>query len=112
MTKREMMEKVIAGEISAEVIEMAKAEIIKMDEKNAKRREGISKKAKENAPIKEAILKAVGEDKKLAKEIAEVVEISTQKASALCRQMVGEGVLKVEDVKVKGKGTQKAYSVC
>ena len=58
MTKREMMEKVIAGEISAEVIEMAKAEIVKMDEKNAKRREGISKKAKENAPIKEAILKA------------------------------------------------------
>ncbi len=112
MTKREMMEKVIAGEISAEVIEMAKAEIVKMDEKNAKRREGISKKAKENAPIKEAILKAVGEDKKLAKEISEVVGISTQKASALCRQMVGEGVLKVEDVKVKGKGVQKAYSVC
>lgn len=111
MTKREMMEMIIAGNITDEVIEMAKVEIEKMDAKNAKRRESISKKAQENAPIKEAILKAVGEDKKLAKEIAEMVEISTQKASALCRQMVTDGVLEVEDVKVKGKGMQKAYSV-
>lgn len=111
MTKREMMEKVIAGEISEEVIEMAKAEIAKMDAKNEKRKASVSKKAKENEPIKAEIFKAVGEEKKLAKEVAEVVGISTQKASALCRQMVADGVLKVEDVKVKGKGMQKAYSV-
>ena len=111
MTKREMMEMVIAGNINDEVIAMAKSEIEKMDARNAKRAGEKSKKAKENEPIKAKIAEAIGEGQKLAKEIAEMVEISTQKASALCRQMVADGVLVAEDVKVKGKGTQKAYKV-
>ena len=92
-----------------EIIEMAQKEIIKMDEKNAKRRNGISKKAQENEPIKVAIhdfLKGC-EDPTTASAIAEKVEISTQKASALLRQMD----VKVTDVKVKGKGTQKGYTL-
>ena len=44
---------------------------------------------------------------KTATEIAEAFGISNQKASALLRQMD----VKVCDVKVKGKGTQKAYSL-
>ena len=113
MTKREFLEMVIAQVEVEEMVKYAKSEIEKMDARNAKRRASEkSKKAKENEPIKAQIAEVIGEESKLAKEVAELVGISTQKASALCWQMVGDGVLKVEYVKVKGKGTQKAYSVC
>lgn len=111
MTKREFLEMVIAEVEKEEMVEFAKAEIVKMDERNAKRAGEKSKKAKENEPIKAEIVKKVGEETRLAKEIAEMVGISTQKASALCRQLVADGVFNVKDVKVKGKGTQKAYYV-
>ena len=58
-------------------------------------------------PSKEAIAKVLTDEPKLAAAIAEEVGISTQKASALLRQME----IKVTDVKVKGKGTQKGYSL-
>lgn len=114
MTKREMFEAIVNGNINEEIIEMAQKEIVKMDEKNAKRRNGISKKAQENEPIKVAIhdfLKGC-EDPTTASAIAEKVEISTQKASALCRQMVADGRLTSTEIKVKGKGKQKGYSAC
>ena len=47
----------------------------------------------------------------VASAIAEKVEISTQKASALCRQLVESNKLKVEEVKIPRKGKQKAYSI-
>ena len=113
MTKREFLNAVIANVEVAEIAEFAKAEIEKMDARNAKRANTPSKTAIANEPIKEAIAQFLdGKDAPMtAKEIGENVEISTQKASALCRQMVDEGRLTVTDVKVKGKGTQKGYSV-
>ena len=114
MTKREMFEAIINGNVNDEVIEMAHKEIVKMDEKNAKRRNGVSKKAQENEPIKHHIadLLRAYDEPVTASVIAEKVEISTQKASALCRQMVADGRLESVDVKVKGKGKQKGYSLC
>ena len=47
----------------------------------------------------------------VASAVAGELEISTQKASALCRQLVADGELNVTEVKVKGKGKQKGYSV-
>ena len=84
-----------------------------MDARNAKRATTPSKKAKENEPIKEEIVKFLTEKEEptVSSVIATYMSISTQKASALCRQLVNDGRLAVEDVKVKGKGTQKAYSV-
>jgi hypothetical protein len=41
----------------------------------------------------------------------EEVKVSTSKASALCGQLVKAEVLAVEDIKVKGKGTVKQYSI-
>lgn len=114
MTKREMFEAIINGNINEEIIEMAQKEIVKMDEKNAKRRNRISKKAQENEPIKVAIhdfLKGC-EDPTTASAIAEKVKITTPKASVLCRQMVADGRLTSTEVKVKGKGKQKGYSAC
>ena len=111
MTKREFLEKVIAME-NDELTEFAKSEIEKMDARNAKRAHTPSKKAKENEPIKANIADFLADkDFTVASVIAEGLEISTQKASALCRQMVNDGALTVTDVKVKGKGTQKGYKV-
>ena len=98
----------------ADVISKAKAEIAKLDATNAKRAEKAAEKAKENLPTKQAIFEfLVANGTKTTAEIAkgvEVLEGSSPKASAMCRQMVDEGRLVASDVSVKGKGKQKAYT--
>lgn len=108
MTRREMYEVIASGNINDEVIEMAKNEIVKMDERNAKRRNNPSKKSIENEPIKAKIMEVLTEEPMSASEVAEKVEISVQKASALLRQIDG---LNVTEIKVKGKGKVKGYSL-
>lgn len=95
------------------LINFAKEEITKLDVRNASRSSKPTKVQIENESIKAKIVELLTEvgEKYVASAIAEKVEISTQKASALCRQLVDEGKLQVEDVKVPKKGKQKAYSV-
>lgn len=118
MTKREFLNEVIAvidgtSEVNVlELKEFAKAEIVKLDERNANRSSKPTKTQIENEPIKEKILEVLSTGEKMvASAIAEKVEISTQKASALCRQLVESQKLKVEEVKIPKKGKQKAYSI-
>lgn len=112
MTQREFFENIINGTIGTEEIDHAKAEIEKLNARNAKRAERPSKKAVENEPIKANIADFLNDkDFTIASEIAKALELSTQKVSALCRQMVADGMLAVTDVKVKGKGNQKGYKV-
>lgn len=118
MTKREFLNEVIAvidgtSEVNVlELKEFAKAEIVKLDERNASRSSKPTKAQIENEPIKEKILEVLSTGEKMvASAIAEKVEISTQKASALCRQLVESQKLKVEEVKIPKKGKQKAYSI-
>lgn len=112
MTNREFLTAVANGNITDEVRAAASAAITKMDERNAKRASKPSKTALENEPIKAKIATFMGEHPiALASEIAYGVGISTAKASALARQMVADGRLTVKDVKVKGKGTAKGYSL-
>lgn len=108
MTNREMFTEIVNGNLTDEVIAKVNEELAKLDARNAKRRETPSKKSVENAPIIEAIKGVLTEEPQTASEIAEKVEISTQKASALLKQIEG---LNVSEVKVKGKGTRKAYSL-
>ena len=108
MTKREMFEAIVNGNVTDEVVKMAENEIAKMDERNAKRREKPSKTAKENEPIKEKILEVLTDTPMVASEVGELVGISTNKASALLRQIDG---LTVTEVKVKGKGKVKGYAL-
>ena len=108
MTKREMFEAIVNGNINEEIVEMAKAEIVKMDERNAKRKNSPSKTAIANEPIKAEIVKVLSGEPIPASEIAEKVGISTQKASALLRQIDG---LNVTEIKVKGKGKVKGYAL-
>ena len=108
MTNREMFNAIINGEITDELIEKAKAEIEKLDARNAARKNKPSKKSVENEPIKDAIKSVLTDTPQTATEIAAKVEISTQKASALLKQIDG---LTVTDVKVKGKGARKGYAL-
>lgn len=118
MTKREFLNEVIAvidGTSEVDVLELkefAKVEIVKLDERNANRSSKPTKAQIENEPIKEKILEILSTGERMvASAIAERLEISTQKASALCRQLVESKKLKVEDVKIPKKGKQKAYMV-
>ena len=118
MTKREFLNEVIAvidGTSEVDVLELkefAKAEIVKLDERNASRSSKPTKAQIENEPIKEKILEILSTGERMvASAIAERLEISTQKASALCRQLVESKQLKVEDVKIPKKGKQKAYMI-
>ena len=118
MTKREFLNEVIAvidGTSEVDVLELkefAKAEIVKLDERNANRSAKPTKAQIENKSIKEKILEVLSTGERMvASAIAERLEISTQKVSALCRQLVESKKLKVEDVKIPRKGKQKAYSI-
>lgn len=113
MTNREFLNAVIALSASEEVTEHAKAMIASLDKRNAARTSKPSKTQLENAPIKEAILGVIAEmnAEVSASELHERLNISVQKASSLCRQLVEEGKLSKGERKEKGKGLVKVYSL-
>ena len=111
MTNREFYTAIVNGEMNDEIVAKATEEIAKLDARNAKRSATPSKKSLENEQKKKKIVEFLASGSHLASEIASGCEISTSKASALCRQLVESGSLTVCDVKVKGKGTQKSYSL-
>ena len=116
ITLRQYHEAVISGNITDAIIAKARAEIAKLDATNAKRAEKAAEKAKGNDPIKNAIYNLLVEKGAMvASEIGAALttpeaEITTSKASSMCRQMVEERRLTVEDIKVKGKGKVKQYT--
>jgi hypothetical protein len=115
ITMRSFFEEVIAlPNVPAHIKEKAKAEIAKLDATNAKRAEKAKAKQVEYEPLKTAIYHfLLVNGMKTTAEIAAGVEVlggSSPKASAMCRQMVDEGRLTSHEVKVKGKGPQKAYT--
>ena len=111
MTNREFLTAVINGTVSTNEIDFAKAEIAKLDARNDKRRNTLSKEQEANVERKALIVEVLNGKSMLASEIAAVTFLSTQRVSALCKQLVDEGKVKVADVKVKGKGTLKQYSL-
>jgi TctA family transporter len=86
--------------------------IVKMDEKNAKRKNTESKEQKENKVLMEKILENLSENTTTpASLIGFMLGVSTQKASALCTLLAKSGKVAVTDIKVKGKGMVKGYSL-
>ena len=116
ITLRQYHEAVISGNITDAIIAKARAEIAKLDATNTKRAEKAAEKAKENDPIKNAIYNLLVEkgamvSSAIAMELTTPeAEVTTSKASSMCRQMVEERRLTVEDIKVKGKGKVKQYT--
>lgn len=114
MTSREFFNAVIEGNITDEIKDFAKSQIEKLDSKNAKRKSADSKTQTANKEIKATLLTTFENDKVyIASEIVGTVDgiNSTQKASALLRQLVEEGKLVSEEVKIKGKGKVKGYKL-
>lgn len=111
MTNREFYSAIINGTVGTAEIDFAKEEIAKLDARNERRRNTPTKEQVANENIKNAIVEALADKPLVASEIATACGISTQKASALCAQLVAVGKIKVADLKIKGKGTVKQYTV-
>ena len=112
MTNREFFKAVINSVENEELKAFAQAEIDKLDKKNEKRKNTQTKTQKDNEGIKNSIVALLEEKGSMvASVIATELNISTQKASALCKQLVEEKELTVADVKVKNKGTLKQYAI-
>lgn len=113
MTNREFFTAIASNAtLPAELVEFAIEAITKLDKRNASRSSKPSKTAIANEPIKASIVEYVtAHADALASDIAVACEISTQKASALCVQMVKGKILTVCEVKVPKKGKVKAYSL-
>lgn len=112
MTKREFYTAIMNGEIDEQVKLFASEELEKMDAANEKRRNTLSKKAQENLPLLQKITDEILTDEpKTATDVAAVLGVSVQKASGLLRRLVEDGKAVKVDVKIKGKGTQKGYTL-
>ena len=116
-TMREFYEAIINGtEITAEMIELATAQLAKMDATNEGRRAKAAEKAKEKEPRIRMVADMLTDEPKtatmMAAELTEVegAEVKVQAASALLRQAVEKGWANVQDIKVPKKGTQKGYT--
>lgn len=111
MTNRDFYSAIINGTINEEVVAKATEELGKLDARNDKRRNTLSKEQLANEEFKKSMVEFIGESKLTASEIAKGLEISTQKVSALAKQLVDNGTLVKEEVAVKGKGKVLAYSL-
>ena len=113
MTNREFLNAVINAEISDELTAQAQDMLAKLDARNAKRAATPSKTAVANEPIKTKIVELLSDATEMmtASQVGESLEISTQKASALLRQLAEAGTVISEEIKVPKKGKQKGYTL-
>lgn len=109
MTKREFYEAIAKGEMTAEIQELAVGFIAKMDETNDKRKTKMTAKQVENGELKDKIVATLNEVPVTATQVGEAFEISTQKASALLRQLKDAGLANQVEVRIAKKGAQKGY---
>lgn len=111
MTTREFYTAIQNANVDDALKEFAATAIQKMDEKNKKRSSKPTKAQIENAPIKTAIAEMLGSEPLTATQVAQELDISTQKASNLLRNLVTEGIAVDQEVKIKGKGKVKGYTL-
>ena len=119
MTKREVMNAIVNGEMNEEVKAWAEHEIEKMDAANEKRKTNPTGKAKANAElnatVKEAIYEVLTTVPTLVADIKAAlaereIDVTPQRINALARILVDEGKVAATKVKVPTKGEQRAYN--
>jgi predicted HTH transcriptional regulator len=112
MTNREFLTAIASNTtIPAELVEYATNAIAKMDAANEARKNKPSKTAIENAPLLDRITTEIlGAEAVTAAQVAEVLGVSTQKASSLLRSLVAAGTAVQSEVKGE-KGMLKAYTL-
>lgn len=113
MTRRERLEAVINGEISEELIADCKRELEKLNEQSIKAKERVTPQKEENQRIGEEIIRVLSEGELQIEELKERlnVEVTRQRLSAICTNLIREGRIRSKDVKVKNKGKRKAYYI-
>lgn len=112
MTNREFFNAIISANVNDELTQHATTELAKLDARNKARSSKPSKTQLENEPIKAHLLEILAVKPMTASEIHEVdADLSTQKISSLCRQLVEAGKLAVTEIKVPKKGKQKQYTI-
>lgn len=115
MTQREFFTAVVSANISDSITEYATSAIAKLDEKNAKRKTTGTATQKANKVIKDVILSAM--EKGVTYTATEIVALgiegvtSTQKVSPLMKQIADTGKIIISEVKIKGKGKVKGYTL-
>ena len=115
MTRRQRLEAVINGEITEELIEDCKRELAKLDVVSAKALEKArsTDHYNENKELEKKIVEVLTNEPIQIEELMEKlgVELTRQRLTAICTNLVREERINVVDVKVKGKGKRRAYYV-
>ena len=123
MTNREFFVNVSKNIVGEAEVAHALEQLAKLDATNAKRAEQQSAKSRANEPLKQSIYSLLCENGAMTSpDIAEALnkqgvttadgeEVSTSKASSMCRQMVEDGRLTVTEIKIPKKGKMKQYTV-
>lgn len=113
MTQREFYAKVMAIEgISDELKTYAEGRIEALDKANANRSSKPTKKQTENEPIKAKILEHLADHPKtVGLDLAEAIGENKSKVISLCTELVKEGKLTKEEVKIPKVGKRMSYSL-
>lgn len=118
MTNREFYTAISNGEMNDELMAKATEFIEKMNEANAKRAQKVLEKKQaseyEKAPIREALLNAMGDEAMTASQLIETAgltdEVKVASVPSLLKPFVLDGTVEKVDVKVEGKkSTQRGY---
>ena len=118
MTNREFYTAISNGEMNDELMAKATELIEKMNEANAKRAQKVLEKKQasedEKAPIREALLNAMGDEGMTASQLIEAAgltdEVKVASVPSLLKPFVLDGTVEKVDVKVEGKKSpQRGY---
>lgn len=111
MTRRERLEMVIANNITEELIEECKVELEKLNASNASRKPTAHQV--ENVKIGEDILTILTDEPKFVEDVLAGLdgELTRQRVSGILTNLVKDGKVHSEDIKVKGKGKRKVYTL-
>lgn len=118
MTNREFYTAISNGEMNDELMAKAAELLEKMNEANAKRAQKVLEKRQaaedEKAPIREALLNAMGDEGMTASQLIEAAgltdEVKVASVPSLLKPFVLDGTVEKVDVKVEGKkGPQRGY---
>ena len=118
MTNREFYTAISNGEMNDELMAKATELIEKMNEANAKRAQKVLEKKQaaedEKAPIREALLNAMGDEAMTASQLIEAAgltdKVKVASVPSLLKPFVLDGTVEKVDVKVEGKkGPQRGY---
>ncbi len=115
MTKKDFLKRILENKVTEEVVEFARKELEKEEQKDLKRLSNPTTQQKENAKIAEKILEFLqdGEKRRIDEILSflNIKEMTRQRLSAICTNLVKEGKIFTEKIRVKNVGTRAVYFI-